>query len=56
MLGQTESTPTTFILPAVLLVPAILAVFWGLWLRSARPDVYRRIGHGADTDEATRLG
>ncbi|QAY58883.1 APC family permease [Microbacterium protaetiae] len=30
MLGQTENTPTTFILPAVLLVPSIVAVFWGL--------------------------
>ncbi|GAA3764755.1 APC family permease [Microbacterium kribbense] len=56
MLGQTESTPTTFILPAVLLVPSIAAVFWGLWLRRAKPDVYRHIGHGADEAQATRLG
>jgi len=56
MLGQTDSTPTTFILPAILLVPSIAAVFWGLWLRRAKPDVYRRIGHGADPAEATHLG
>ncbi|KQR94023.1 MAG: APC family permease [Microbacterium ginsengisoli] len=56
LLGQTESTPTTFLLPAVLLVPAVLAVFWALWLRRARPDVYRRIGHGADAPAAVHLG
>ncbi|WP_460774692.1 APC family permease [Microbacterium sp. GXF7504] len=56
LLGQAESTPTTFILPAVLLVPSALAVLWALWLRSARPDVYRRIGHGADADAAPHLG
>jgi len=56
MLGQTESTPTTFILPAVLLVPPIAAVFWGLWLRTAKPQVYRQIGHGADEERATHLG
>lgn len=56
MLGQTENTPTTFILPAVLLVPPIIAVFWGVWLRRAKPDVYRQIGHGTDLPEATHLG
>lgn len=56
LLGQTESTPTTFILPAVLLVPSIAAVFWGFWLRRAKPDVYRRIGHGADPEQAAHLG
>ncbi|UUT35790.1 APC family permease [Microbacterium elymi] len=56
MLGQTESTPTTFILPAVLLVPSIAAVFWGMWLRKARPSVYRQIGHGTEQEQAARLG
>lgn len=56
LLGQTESTPTTFILPAIVLVPSIAAVFWALWLRSARPELYRQIGHGADEALAPHLG
>ncbi|MEZ3161229.1 APC family permease [Microbacterium sp. BWT-B31] len=56
LLGQTESTPTTFILPAILLVPSIAAVLWAYWLRTAKPDVYRRIGHGADEADAAHLG
>ncbi|MDF2507794.1 MAG: amino acid permease [Microbacterium sp.] len=56
LLGQPESTPTTFILPAVLLVPSALAVVWALWLRKARPDVYRQIGHGTELPEAPLLG
>ena len=56
LLGQTESNATTFVLPAVLLVPAIAAVFWGLWLRRAKPEVYRQIGHGVEQPEATHLG
>lgn len=56
LLGQVESTPTTFILPAILLVPSIAAVFWGMWLRRARPEVYDRIGHGVEAEGAPRLG
>ncbi|MFJ2503871.1 APC family permease [Microbacterium sp. NPDC087592] len=56
LLGQAESTPTTFILPAVLLVPSALAVVWALWLRRARPEVYRQIGHGTELPEAPILG
>ncbi|WP_254359379.1 APC family permease [Microbacterium hominis] len=56
LLGQPESTPTTFILPAVLLVPAAGAVFWALWLRRARPEVYREIGHGAEEADLPHLG
>lgn len=56
MLGQEGSTPTTFLLPAILLVPSVAAVFWGLWLRKAKPQVYRQVGHGADQSQATHLG
>lgn len=56
LLGQTESTPTTFILPAVLLVPSVAAIFWALWLRRNRPQVYRQIGHGAEEVEGPHLG
>ncbi len=53
LLGQAQSTPTTFILPAVMLVPAALAVVWALWARRARPDVYRLIGHGGEDGTGT---
>lgn len=56
LLGQVESTPTTFILPAVLLVPAVAAMFWALWLRGAHPQRYRNIGHGAEESAAVHLG
>lgn len=56
LLGQVESTPTTFILPAILLVPAIIGVFWALWLRSAKPELYREIGHGAEEADLPHLG
>lgn len=46
LLGQTESTPTTFILPAVVLVPAIAATLWAVGLRRRNPGVYERIGTG----------
>jgi amino acid transporter len=56
LLGQTESTPTTFILPTVALLPALIAGLWSLRLRHTRPDVYRQIGHGADNANSPRLG
>lgn len=56
LLGQAESTPTTFILPAVLLVPSVVAIIWALWLRRARPEAYRQIGHGAEPSAAPHLG
>lgn len=46
LLGQSESTPVTFLLPAVVIVPSLVAMAWALRLRSARPEIYRQIGHG----------
>jgi hypothetical protein len=54
LLGQTETNATTFILPAVVIVPGIVGVFWAYRIRSRRPDVYRQIGHG--TDQTQLLG
>lgn len=56
LLGQAETTPTSFILPAAILVPSAGAVLWGFWLRRARPEVYARIGHGAEQQGAPVLG
>ncbi|QTX05374.1 APC family permease [Agromyces archimandritae] len=54
LLGQAEPDATTFLLPAIAIVPGIAAVFWGFALRR-RPEVYERIGRGGDAD-AARLG
>lgn len=56
MLGQESTTVATFLLPAVLLVPSIAAVFWGLHLKRTNPRVYAQIGHGTEEDHAARLG
>ncbi len=42
----------TFILPAIVIVPGIAGVFWGLFLKKRNPKVYRQIGHGADDPNA----
>jgi amino acid transporter len=56
LLGQAESTPTTFILPAIVIVPAFAAGLWSLRLRRTRPDVYKQIGHGTDFAASPHLG
>lgn len=56
LLGQTESTATTWVLPAVLLVPSVAAGIWAVWLRGARPALYARIGHGSEEENQPRLG
>jgi hypothetical protein len=42
--GSTEA----WALPAAFAVVAVVGVAYGLWLGSARPDVYQVIGLGAD--------
>ncbi|WP_440708899.1 APC family permease [Herbiconiux sp. YIM B11900] len=41
-------TATTFILPAVIIVPGLVGIVWGLLLRRRNPRVYAQIGHGAE--------
>lgn len=41
-------TATTFILPAVVIVPGLIGIVWGLVLRARRPRLYAQIGHGAE--------
>ncbi|RAX43789.1 amino acid permease [Arthrobacter sp. AQ5-06] len=48
LLGQSESTAASFILPALIVLPGLAGVVWGLYLRKARPEVYRKVGHGEE--------
>ncbi|MEH0936993.1 APC family permease [Micromonospora psammae] len=49
LLGVAPDSPLRWIVPAVYPVAALLGVAWGLVLRSTRPDVYARIGLGAES-------
>ncbi|MBM7829907.1 amino acid transporter [Agromyces cerinus] len=52
LLGQAETTPVTFVLPALLIVPGVLGVIWGFAIRKRNPELYARIGHGIEEAEA----
>ena len=52
LLGQTEPSALTFVLPALLIVPGILGVVWAFVLRRRDPELYRNIGHGIEEAEA----
>lgn len=56
LLGQEESNLMTFLLPAILIVPSVIAVFWAMGLKKSKPDVYERIGRGADLADSAHLG
>ncbi|MGO4533662.1 APC family permease [Leifsonia sp. 2MCAF36] len=47
---------TTFILPAIVIVPGILGVVWGLVIERSNPRVYAQIGHGPEEVDAPELG
>lgn len=52
LLGQSESTATTFVLPAIAILPGVIGVIWAYSIRRRKPEVYARIGHGADATSA----
>ncbi|MGJ4842909.1 APC family permease [Leifsonia sp. Le1] len=49
------ATATTFILPAVVIVPGILGIVWGAILKRRNPRVYAQIGHGTEETGAPEL-
>jgi hypothetical protein len=51
LIGTEGTSPLSWILPAVALVPGVLGVLWGLYLKSARPQVYSGIGSGGNGDD-----
>jgi len=48
LIGTEGTSPLSWILPAVALVPGVLGVLWGLYLKSARPQIYSGIGGGGN--------
>lgn len=48
LLGLTEPSVVSYILPAIIIVPGVIGVIWGLLLRTSRPQIYANIGHGND--------
>jgi amino acid transporter len=51
LIGTEGTSPLSWILPAVALVPGALGVLWGLYLKAARPLVYRGIGCGGNGED-----
>jgi amino acid transporter len=49
LLGVAPDSSLRWAIPAVYPVAALLGVLWALVLRSSRPDVYARIGRGAES-------
>ncbi len=53
LLGQPEPTALTYLLPAMIVLPGVAGIFWGLRLKRTRPALYKAIGHGPEqTPEA----
>jgi amino acid transporter len=48
LLGVDPGSTEAWALPGVFAVAAVIGIAYGIWLRSARPDVYQGIGLGAD--------
>jgi hypothetical protein len=48
LLGVAPGSTEAWALPAAFAGAGALGVGYGIWLRSARPSVYRGIGLGAD--------
>lgn len=55
LLGVAPDSALRWAIPAVYPVAALLGVLWGLALRRNRPDVYARIGLGAESAAAAVL-
>ncbi|QYF90378.1 APC family permease [Arthrobacter sp. PAMC25284] len=48
LLGQPEPTALTYLLPAIIFLPGVAGVLWGLRLKRTRPALYQAIGHGPE--------
>jgi hypothetical protein len=52
LLGVPPGAVETWALPGAFAVAAVIGIAYGVWLRSARPEVYRGIGLGLETAPA----
>lgn len=50
LIGAEGPSTLSWLLPALVVVPGIAGVAWGLYLKSARPQLYAGIGHGGEQD------
>jgi len=50
LIGSTGFSPLSVVLPAIVIVPGIAGVFWGLRLKRERPEIYGGIGFGGAPD------
>ncbi|WP_251364311.1 MULTISPECIES: APC family permease [unclassified Leucobacter] len=55
LLGQAESNLTTFLLPALVIVPGIIGTVWAYSIKKSRPSVYAGIGHGGELRDTTQV-
>lgn len=50
LIGSDGNSALSWILPALVVVPGLAGLFWGMKLKKDRPDIYRGIGHGGAPD------
>lgn len=50
LIGAEGASALSWLLPALVVVPGIAGVAWGLYLKSARPSLYAGIGYGGEQD------
>ncbi|WP_137825864.1 MULTISPECIES: APC family permease [unclassified Brevibacterium] len=46
LIGTTEPTVLSWLLPLLVLVPGLIGTLWAYWLRGSRPELYAGIGSG----------
>lgn len=51
LMDQPETNALTFVLPLLVVVPGIIGIFWGMALKTSKPEIYAKIGYGAPDPE-----
>ncbi|WP_207345877.1 APC family permease [Arthrobacter sp. E3] len=53
LIGSDGLSPLSWILPALVIVPGIAGLLWGLRLKKHHPEIYRGIGFGGGSDTSS---
>ncbi|MBT2522575.1 APC family permease [Arthrobacter sp. ISL-28] len=53
LIGTAGYSVLPWLLPAIALVPGVVGIVFGRYLKRSAPEVYKGIGHGADDEEQT---